>query len=155
MLSLKPTFSLSTFTFIKRPLSSSSLSAIRVVSSAYLRIRIPHSSLICTWVCFESGFLRLPLMLVLLKAPVGANRGCHPPVLWDAQSTSQMLACPIYASKVCDGCVLLPFYRSSHKWCERQWEFLHITLRVDETRTSRWKVRIHLPQFLETSQFID
>ena len=36
-LSFKPTFSLSTFTFIKRLLSSSSLSAIRVVSSAYLR----------------------------------------------------------------------------------------------------------------------
>ena len=40
MLSFKPTFSLSTFTFIKRLLSSSSLSAIRVVSSAYLRILI-------------------------------------------------------------------------------------------------------------------
>ena len=37
MLSLKPTFSLSSFTFIKRLFSSSSLSAIRVVSSAYLR----------------------------------------------------------------------------------------------------------------------
>ena len=33
-------FSLSTFTFIKRLLSSSSLSAIRVVSSAYLRLLI-------------------------------------------------------------------------------------------------------------------
>ena len=37
MLSFKPTFSLSTFTFIKRLFISSSLSAIRVVSSAYLR----------------------------------------------------------------------------------------------------------------------
>ena len=34
MLSFKPTFSLSSFTFIKRLFSSSSLSAIRVVSSA-------------------------------------------------------------------------------------------------------------------------
>src|SRR5574340_282733 len=40
MLSFKPTFSLSTFTFIKRLLSSSSLSAIRVVSSAYLKLLI-------------------------------------------------------------------------------------------------------------------
>ena len=32
----KPAFSLPSFTFIKRPFSSSSLSAIRVVSSAYL-----------------------------------------------------------------------------------------------------------------------
>jgi len=40
MLSFKPTFSLSSFTFFKRLLSSSSLSAIRVVSSAYLRLLI-------------------------------------------------------------------------------------------------------------------
>ena len=36
----KPAFSLSSFTFIKRLFSSSSLSAIRVVSSAYLRLLI-------------------------------------------------------------------------------------------------------------------
>ena len=40
MLSLKPTFSLSSFTFIKRLFCSSSLSAIRVVSSAHLRLWI-------------------------------------------------------------------------------------------------------------------
>ena len=40
MLSFKPTFSLSSFTFIKRLCSFSSLSAIRVVSSAYLRLLI-------------------------------------------------------------------------------------------------------------------
>ena len=38
MLSFKPTFSLSSFTFIKRLFSSSLVSAIRVVSSAYLRL---------------------------------------------------------------------------------------------------------------------
>src|SRR5574340_669733 len=40
MLSFKPTFSHSSFTFLKRLLSSSSLSALRVVSSAYLRLLI-------------------------------------------------------------------------------------------------------------------
>ena len=40
MLSFKQTFSLSCFTFIKRLFKSSSLSAIRVVSSAYLRLLI-------------------------------------------------------------------------------------------------------------------
>ena len=39
-LSFKPTFSLSSFTFIKRLFSSSSLSAMRVMSSAYLRLLI-------------------------------------------------------------------------------------------------------------------
>ena len=40
MLSFKPTFSLSSFIFIKRIFSSSLLSAIRMVSSAYLRLLI-------------------------------------------------------------------------------------------------------------------
>ena len=40
MLSFKPAFSLSYFTFIKRLFSSSLLSAIRVVSSAYLRLSL-------------------------------------------------------------------------------------------------------------------
>ena len=40
MLSFKPTFSLSSFTFIKRLFSSSSLFAVRVVSSAHLRLLI-------------------------------------------------------------------------------------------------------------------
>ena len=40
MLSFKPDFSLSSFTFIKRFFSSSSLSAVRVVSSAYLKLLI-------------------------------------------------------------------------------------------------------------------
>ena len=40
MLSFKPAFSLSSFTFIKRLFSSSLLSAIRVMSSAYLRLLI-------------------------------------------------------------------------------------------------------------------
>ena len=40
MLSFKPAFSLSSFTLIKRLFSSSSLSALRVVTSAYLRLLI-------------------------------------------------------------------------------------------------------------------
>ena len=40
MLNFKPTFSLSSFTFIKRLFSSSSLSAKRMVSSAYLMLLI-------------------------------------------------------------------------------------------------------------------
>ena len=40
MLSFKPAFSLLSFTFIKRLFSSSSLSAVRVLSCAYLRLLI-------------------------------------------------------------------------------------------------------------------
>ena len=40
MMSFKPAFSLSSFTYIKRLFTSPSLSAIRVISSAYLRLLI-------------------------------------------------------------------------------------------------------------------
>ena len=50
MLSFKPTFSLFCFTFIKRLFSSSSLSAIRIVSSMYLRLLIFLPAI------FEVGF---------------------------------------------------------------------------------------------------
>ena len=40
MVKFMPTFSLSSFTFIKRLFSSSSLSTIRVVSSAYLKLLV-------------------------------------------------------------------------------------------------------------------
>ena len=46
MLSFKATFSLSSFTFIKTRFSSSSLSAIRVLSSAYLRLLIFHLAIL-------------------------------------------------------------------------------------------------------------
>ena len=57
MLSFKPTFSLSSFTFIKRLFSSSSRSALRVVSSAYLRLLIfllaINTSFIFTYLVFS------------------------------------------------------------------------------------------------------
>ena len=60
MLSFKPTFSLSTFTFIKRLLSSSSLSAIREVSSAYLRLLIfLPAILIPTYASSSPAFLMM------------------------------------------------------------------------------------------------
>ena len=52
MLRFKPTFSLSSLTFIKRLFSSSSFSAIRVVSSAYLRLLIYLLTIVlanCIW----------------------------------------------------------------------------------------------------------
>ena len=55
MLSFKPEFSLSSFTFIKRLFSSSSLPAIRVMSSAYLRLLIFLPAILNpAWFQFES-----------------------------------------------------------------------------------------------------
>ena len=62
MLRFKPTFSLSIFPFIKRLFSSSSVSAIRVVSSAYLRLLyfsrqswFQLVSLSCPTLCYIMG----------------------------------------------------------------------------------------------------
>ena len=59
MLSFKPTFSHSTFTFIKRLFSSSSLSAIRVMSSAYQVIDISPSNLDSSCVSSSPAFLMM------------------------------------------------------------------------------------------------
>ena len=63
ILSFKPAFSLSSFTFIKRLFSSSLLSAIRVVSSAYLWLLI---FLLAIWIpaCASSS----PVFLVMYSA---------------------------------------------------------------------------------------
>ena len=53
MLSFKPTFSLSSFTFIKRLFSSSSLFGIRVVSAAYLRLLIFLLAISIGWIVFR------------------------------------------------------------------------------------------------------
>ena len=57
MLNFKPAFSLSSFTFIKRLFSSSLLSAIRVVSSAYLMLLIFLPTILTpAWASFSLAF---------------------------------------------------------------------------------------------------
>ena len=63
MLSFNPTFELSSFTFIKRLFSSSSLSAIRVVSSACLRLLIFFPAILIP-VCASSS----PAFLMMYSA---------------------------------------------------------------------------------------
>ena len=61
-LSFKPTFSLSSFSFIKRLFSSSSLSAIRVVPSAYLKLLIfPQQSWFPAFASSAQHFTRCTL----------------------------------------------------------------------------------------------
>ena len=63
MLSFKPAFSHSSFMFIKRLFSSASLSAVRVVSSAYLRLLIFHPAILIP-ACASSS----PEFLVMYSA---------------------------------------------------------------------------------------
>ena len=79
MLSFKPTFSLSSFTFIKSLFSSSSLSAIRVVSSAYLRLLIfLPAILIPAYASSSPAFLMMYSAYKLNKQGVNIQPWCTP-----------------------------------------------------------------------------
>ena len=100
MLSFKPTCSLSSFTFIKRLVSYSSLSAIRVVSSAYLRLLIFLPAILIP-VCASSS----PAFLMVFSAYKLNEQGdniqpCHIPFLiWN----QFVVPCP------CSNCCFLTF----------------------------------------------
>ena len=77
-LSFKPTFSLSSFTFIKKLFTSSSLSTVRVVSSAYLRLLIFLTTILIP-VCASSSpaflLFHVQFHLLLLDPPIDFSRG--------------------------------------------------------------------------------
>ena len=84
MLSFKPTFSLSSFTFIKRLFSSSSLSAIRVVSSEYLRLLIfLQAILIPACASSSPAFLRMYAAYKLNKHGDNIQPWCTPFHIWN------------------------------------------------------------------------
>ena len=84
MLSFKPTFSLSSFTLIKRLYRSSSLSAIRVVSSAYLRLLIFLPAILIP-ACASSSpaFLMMYSAYKLNKQGDNIQPQCTPFPIWN------------------------------------------------------------------------
>ena len=95
MLSFKPTFSLSSFTFIKRLFSSSSLSAIRVVSPAYLRLLILLPAILIP-ACASSSltFCMTYSAYKLNKQGDNIQPWCTPFPIWN-QVTQHPIAIPI------------------------------------------------------------
>ena len=91
MLSFKPTFSLSSFTFIKRLLSSSSLSVIRVVSSAYLRLLILLAILIPAYVSSSPAFLMMYSAYKLNKQGDNIQPWRTPVPIWN----QSVVPCPV------------------------------------------------------------
>ena len=83
MLSFKPTFSLSSFSFINR-LFNSSHSAIRVVSSAYLRLRIfLQAILIPACASSRPAFLMMYSAYMLNKQSDNIQHWCTPFPTWN------------------------------------------------------------------------
>ena len=92
-LSFKPIFSLSSFTFIKRLLSSSSLSAIRVVWYAYLRLLIILPAILIPAYASSSPAFLMMYFEYKLKKQGGRSGGLEFPslsefssLLWSTQS---------------------------------------------------------------------
>ena len=83
MLSFKPTFLLSSFTFIKRLFISSSLSAIRVVSSAYLRLLIFLLTMIQTCASSSPAFHMMYSAYMLNKQGDNIQPWCTPFPIWN------------------------------------------------------------------------
>ena len=108
MLSFKPTYSLSSFTFIKRLFSSSSLSAIRVVSSAYLRLLIfLPAILIPDYVSSSPVFL----MMYSQFSSVQFSRSIVSDSLWPHESQHTRSPCPSPTPRVHSDS------RPSSQWC--------------------------------------
>ena len=84
LLSFKATFSLSSFTFINRLLSSSSLSAIRVVSSGYLRLLIFLPAVLIPGCTSSSpAFHRMYSVYKLNKQGDNIQPWCTPFPIWN------------------------------------------------------------------------
>ena len=119
MLSFKPTFSLSSFTFIKRLFSSSSLSAIRVVSSAYLRLMIFLLAILIP-VCSSSSpaFLMMYFAYKLNKQGGNIQTWCAPPPTW----SQSVVPCPVLTV------ASWPAYRFLKR--QVRWSGIHISFRI-------------------------
>ena len=119
ILSFKPAFSLSSFTFINRLFSSSSLSAIRVVSSAYLRLLIFHPAVLIP-ACASStpAFHMIYFAYKLNKQGDNIQSWCTPFPFWN-QSVVPCL-------------VLTVASWPAHRFLRRQvrWSGIPISLRI-------------------------
>ena len=111
MLSFKPAFSLFYLTFIKRLFSSSSLSAIKVVSSACLRLLIFLLAILIP-ACESSS----PVLLMMYSAcklnkqSDNTQSWCTPFPIWN----QSVVPCPVLTVASCPA---YRFLRRQIKWC--------------------------------------
>ena len=119
MLSFKPVFSLSSFTFIKRLFSSSLLSATRVVSCAYLRLLIFLLVILIT-ACASSSlaFYMMYSACKLNKQGDNILPWCTPLLIWN----KSVVPCPSLTV------ASWPAYRFLKR--QFRWSGIHISFRI-------------------------
>ena len=98
MLSFKPSFSLSSYIFNRRLFSSSSFSAIKVVSSAYLRLLIfLPTSLIPVCASFSLEFCKMYSAYKLNKQGDNIQLWSTPFPIWN----KSVVSCPVLIVALC------------------------------------------------------
>ena len=142
MLSFKPTFSLSSFTFIKRLFSSSLLSAIRVMSSAYLRLLIfLLEILIPACVSSSPAFLMMYSAYKLNKQGDNIQPWCTPFPIW----SQSIVPCPVLTN------CFLRFLKRQLRWSgipisfrifHSLWWSTQSNLRPTESKSQKVRVRL-------------
>ena len=118
MLSFKPAFSLSSFTLIKRLFSSSSLPAIKVVSSACLRLLIFLLAILIP--SCNSSTLAFCMMTVLIKVNLAASRRSPLSLAWVQKGVLLTGPCAVTtwhnSGTLATGCVT-GGCRANRSWC--------------------------------------
>ena len=148
MLCFKPTFSLSSFTFIRR-IFSSSISAIRVVSSAYLRLLIfLPAILIPAWASSSPEFHKMYSAYKLNKQGDSIQPWCTPFPIWN----QSIVPCPVLTV------ASWPAYR----FCRRQVGCSDIPISLRISHSLLWSQKVlrviseeEVDVFLELSCFFD
>ena len=121
LLSFKTTFSLSSFTFIKSLFNSSSLSAIRVVSSAYLRLLIfLPAILIPPCAASSPAFLMMYCAYDLNKQGDNIQLWHTPFLIWNQSIVPcpvlTVALWPVYCSMSSSNCCALTCLKRQVRW---------------------------------------
>ena len=122
ILSFKPAFSLSSFTFIKRLFSSSLLSATRVVSSAYLRLFIFLLAVLIPACNSSSSAFRMMCSACKLNKQGSSKQPCFTPfsILNQSVVPYRVLTCFLTSVQVSQETskmvLILPSLRVSHSF---------------------------------------
>ena len=118
MLSFKPAFSLSSFTFIKKLHSTSSLSAIKVVPSVYLKLLIFLQAILIPACASSSPAFRMMYSAYKLnKQGDNIQPWCTPVPIWN----QSVVPCPVLT-------VTWPAYRFLSR--QVRWSGIQISLRI-------------------------
>ena len=136
MLSFKPAFSLSSLTFIKRLFSSSSLSAIRVMSSAYLRLLKSLPAILILAYASSSLAFHMMYSAYKLNKQGNNNQPWRPPFPICNQS---LVPCPVLTVA---SWPTYRFLRRQERWSgiPISWRIFHSSFWSTQSKALTWSI---------------